>query len=72
MQRSDSISNSYATGDVSASSSSSRSIAGGLVGWLQSGSSIVGKNYYVDSDGTNGIGSRHMRKYDLHTRNRFG
>ena len=47
-----SISNSYATGDVSASGN-----AGGLVGDM-SGSSIVGKNYYVDSDGTNGIGQR--------------
>ena len=47
-----SISNSYATGSVAASSC----CGGGLVGGITSGNSITGKNYYVDMDGTNGIG----------------
>ena len=46
-----SLSNSYATGSVSGSSSD----FGGLVG--NNSGSLSGKNYYVDSDGTNGIGA---------------
>ena len=45
-----SIENSYATGAVSASNS------GGLVARMSNSSSISGNNYYVDRDGTNGIG----------------
>ena len=55
MLDSSSISNSYATGGVSASASMT-SFAGGLVGAF-GGRAILGKNYYVVADGTDGIGS---------------
>ena len=48
-----SLSNSYATGSVADSGDH----AGGLVGKIESGGSIAGANYYVDVDGTHGIGN---------------
>ena len=48
------ISNSYATGDVTPTSSNF--YGGGLVGYDYSGT-ISGTNYFVDSSGTNGLGS---------------
>ena len=52
------VSNSYATGEVTASASAaySDSYSGGLVGYNSSGT-ISGTNYFVNSSGTNGIGS---------------
>ena len=53
------ISNSYATGEVTASTSdsSSNSYGGGLVGHNDNLATISGTNYFVDSSGTNGLGS---------------
>ena len=50
------ISNSYATGTVSSTSTSGTAYSGGLLGGLYNGT-ISGTNYFVDSSGTNGIGS---------------
>ena len=46
------VSNSYATGEVTSSTSE----GGGFVGYNSNGT-ISGTNYFVDSSGTNGIGS---------------
>ena len=49
------ISNSYAAGEVSTTSTAATAITGAFIGNF--GGHIFGKNYYVDADGTNGIGS---------------
>ena len=49
------ISNSYTTGTPSAVSTSGDTYGGGLVGF--SSGTISGTNYFVDSSGTNGLGS---------------
>ncbi len=49
------ISNSYAAGEVSTTSTAATAITGAFIGNF--GGHIFGKNYYVDTDGTNGIGS---------------
>ncbi len=55
---SSSVSNSYAAGNVTATTVSSDGSVGGLVGDMGgSGASVSGINYFVDSSGTNGIGS---------------
>ena len=50
------ISNSYTTGTVSSTSTSGTARSGGLVGYYNSGI-IRRTNYFVDSSGTNGLGS---------------
>ena len=50
------ISNSYATGTVSSTSTSGTAHSGGLFGSLYNGT-ISGTHYFVDSSGTNGLGS---------------
>ena len=50
------ISNNYATGTVSSTSTSGTAYGGGLLGYNSSGT-ISGTHYFVDSSGTNGLGS---------------
>ena len=47
-----SVNNSYTTGAVTGSG-----FLGGLIGKSSAGSSVTGKNYFMDASGTNGIGS---------------
>ncbi len=49
------ISNSYAAGGVSTTSTAATAITGAFIGTFAG--HIFGKNYYVDTDGMNGIGS---------------